>query len=56
LLKVSPDKVATTNYVNPVVALWMGWMFNDEVLSKQSLLAAGILLIGVFLIITKLKK
>lgn len=56
LLKVSPDKVATTNYVNPVVALWMGWMFNNEVLSKQSLLAAGILLIGVFLIITKLKK
>lgn len=56
LLKVSPDKVATTNYVNPVVALWMGWMFNNEILSNQSLLAAGILLIGVFLIITKLKK
>ncbi|NRB51073.1 MAG: EamA family transporter [Saprospiraceae bacterium] len=50
LTKVSPAKVATSTYVNPVVALWMGWAFNAELISTQSLLAAGILLSGVIFI------
>jgi drug/metabolite transporter (DMT)-like permease len=48
LLKVSPDKVATTNYVNPVVALFFGWAFNHEKITEQSLWAALLLLLGVF--------
>lgn len=50
LTKVSPAKVATSTYVNPVVALWLGWAFNAENLSSQSMLAAGILLSGVVFI------
>lgn len=50
LTKVSPAKVATSTYVNPVVALWLGWAFNAELISTQSLLAAGILLSGVIFI------
>lgn len=50
LVKVSPEKVATANYVNPVVALGLGWAFNNEQLSAQSLLAAALLLGGVFFI------
>lgn len=50
LTKVSPAKVATSTYVNPVVALWLGSAFNAEVISTQSLWAAGILLSGVIFI------
>ena len=53
LTKVSPDKVATSNYVNPIVALLLGWGLNNEEVSTQSLMAAGILIFGVFLINTK---
>ena len=50
LTKVSPAKVATSTFVNPVVALLLGWAFNAELLSTQSILAAGILLSGVVFI------
>lgn len=50
LTKVSPEKVATANYVNPVVALLLGWGLNNEFISGRSLLAAAILIFSVFLI------
>jgi drug/metabolite transporter (DMT)-like permease len=50
LANVSPEKVATSTYVNPVVALGLGWGFNAEIISEQSLLAAAIMLTGVFFI------
>ncbi|MEO1259765.1 MAG: EamA family transporter [Bacteroidota bacterium] len=53
LLKVSPDKVATATYVNPVVALLLGWGINNEVITMQSLLAGMLLLSGVVFINTK---
>ncbi len=52
LLHTSPDKVATTTYVNPVIAMILGWSLNNEELSSQSLIAALILLTGVFFINT----
>jgi len=56
LLKfVSPEKVATSTYVNPIVALLLGWYFLDEVITGQSILAAGILLTGVYFINSKKK-
>lgn len=55
LTKVSPEKVATNTYVNPVVAMLLGWAFNDEVITGQSMLAASILILGVFFINTKEK-
>jgi drug/metabolite transporter (DMT)-like permease len=50
LTKVSPEQVSTSNYVNPVVALALGWAVKGEKLSMQSLLAAALLLSGVFFI------
>ncbi len=50
LLKVSPDKVASSTYVNPVIALILGWSLNGEVLTAQSVIAAIILLSGVVFI------
>lgn len=56
LLKtVSPDKVATSTYVNPIIALALGWYFLDEQITTQSIFAATILLIGVYFINTKKK-
>ncbi len=53
LLKtVSPDKVATSTYVNPIIALFLGWYFLDEQITAQSLIAAAILLTGVYFINT----
>ena len=50
LIRSTPDKVATTTYVHPVVALLLGWAFNHEHISSQSLVAAATLLLGVFFI------
>ena len=53
LANVSPDKVATSTYVNPIVAMFLGWYFRDELITNQSILAASIMLMGVFFINTK---
>ena len=55
LQHVSPDKVATSNYVNPVVALFLGWAFNDELITQQSVLSALLMLAGVFFINSRLQ-
>ncbi|MBP1840932.1 EamA family transporter [Formosa algae] len=55
LKEVSTEKVATSAYVNPVIALLLGWYVLDENISTQSLIAAGVLLTGVYFINSKKK-
>jgi drug/metabolite transporter (DMT)-like permease len=50
---VSPAKATTYAYVNPVVAMFLGWAFADEPLNFRSLLAAAIILGAVVLITTE---
>ena len=50
LTKVSPEKVATSTYVNPIVAMFLGWWLRDELITGQSIFAACIMLLGVFFI------
>jgi drug/metabolite transporter (DMT)-like permease len=50
LLKVEPTKVSTATFVNPVVAMFLGWGLNSEELSLQSGIAAMIVLSGVVFI------
>ncbi|PHR11934.1 MAG: EamA family transporter [Aequorivita sp.] len=53
LLKtVSPDKVATSTYVNPIIALILGWYILNEQITSQSIIAAAVLLTGVYFINT----
>lgn len=52
---VSPEKVATSTYVNPIIALLLGWYFLDEQITLQSIIAAIVLLTGVYFINTKKK-
>ena len=56
LLKtVSPEKVATSTYVNPIIALILGWYFLNEQITTQSIISAVILLTGVYFINTRKK-
>ncbi len=45
-----PTLTATYAYVNPVVAMILGWIFVNEKLSNRSLLASAVVLAGVVLI------
>jgi drug/metabolite transporter (DMT)-like permease len=48
MLKAStPARIATYAYVNPVIAVLLGWLVLGESLSHQSLWAAAIILAGV---------
>ena len=44
-----PQLTATYAYVNPVVAIFLGWLFLDERLTYRSFLASAIILSGVIL-------
>lgn len=50
LLKVNPSKVATTAYVNPIIAVFLGWWFRDELITGQTIIAACIMILAVFFI------
>jgi len=50
LQNVSPTKVVTNTYVNPVIAMFLGWWLNNEAISFQSVVAGGLLLAGVVFI------
>ncbi|MCM2301588.1 MAG: EamA family transporter [Flavobacteriaceae bacterium] len=53
LRTTSPEKVATSTYVNPIIALLLGWYYLNEQITLQSIFAAVILLTGVYFINTK---
>jgi drug/metabolite transporter (DMT)-like permease len=51
LLRVStPTRVSTYAYVNPVVAVFLGWALADEALTVRMLVAAAVIVSGVALI------
>jgi drug/metabolite transporter (DMT)-like permease len=56
LKNVSPEKVSTSAYVNPVIALFMGWYFLEETLTTQSIIASCVLLTGVYFITSRKRK
>ena len=57
LLKhVSPEKVATTNYVNPIVAMILGYWLLQEELTAQSGVAALLLIVGVYFVNSSKKR
>jgi drug/metabolite transporter (DMT)-like permease len=52
LLKVAPaSTVSTYAYVNPVIAVLLGWAFNDEVVTGRTLLAGAAIVVGVALMV-----
>jgi drug/metabolite transporter (DMT)-like permease len=54
LLKVAPaSTVSTYAYVNPVIAVLLGWAFNDEVISLRTLVAGAAIVVGVALMVSR---
>ena len=52
LSQATPARVSTYAYVNPVVAVFLGWAIADEVVSARTLTAAALVVGAVALIIT----
>lgn len=51
ILRVStPARVSTYAYVNPVVAVFLGWAFAGEAVTLRTLAAAGVIIAGVAII------
>jgi drug/metabolite transporter (DMT)-like permease len=50
LQQSTPAKVSTYAYVNPVVAVFLGWAFAGEEVSARTLIAAAVILAGVAII------
>jgi drug/metabolite transporter (DMT)-like permease len=48
--KVSPAKLGTYAYVNPIVAVLLGWAIAGEALSIRTVIAAAIVICAVALI------
>jgi drug/metabolite transporter (DMT)-like permease len=54
LLKfVSPARVITHAYVNPVVAVFLGWALADEPLNWRTLAATAVIVLGVLVIVSR---
>jgi len=47
---VSPTLVATYAFVNPVVAVFLGWALGGEVVTSRTVLGAAVIVLGVVLI------
>lgn len=50
LAKLPLSLVATYAYINPVIALFLGWLILDETLTFQTAVAAAVILAGVFIV------
>ena len=48
LTKLPLSLISTYAYINPVIALFLGWIVLDEKLNFQIAIAAGVILAGVF--------
>ncbi|WP_329805327.1 DMT family transporter [Flavobacterium facile] len=56
LQKVTPIQVSILTYVNTVIAVFLGWYLNNEVVTKDFIIAVILIIIGVFVINYKGKK
>jgi drug/metabolite transporter (DMT)-like permease len=52
LKKSTAARVGTYAFVNPIVALMIGWLLGGEALTPRTLLAAAVILTAVVLVIT----
>jgi drug/metabolite transporter (DMT)-like permease len=52
LHKSTAARVATYAFVNPVVALFLGWLIAGETITLRTVIAAAVILTAVILVIT----
>ena len=52
----SPTRVSTYAYVNPVVAILVGWFFGGESITARTIVGALLVLLSLLLIMTRPSK
>lgn len=55
LKKVSAVQVSILNYVNTIIAIFLGWLLLDEVITFDFIIATALIILGVFIINYKKK-
>ena len=55
LQRVSAVRVSVLNYVNTIIAIFLGWLLLDEVITLDFIIAAVLIMSGVFIINYKRK-
>ncbi|SKC07994.1 Threonine/homoserine efflux transporter RhtA [Soonwooa buanensis] len=50
LTKISPIQVSILSYINTIIAIFLGWLLLDEKITIQFILAAILIICGVFII------
>lgn len=48
---VHPTKVSTYAVVNPLVAVWIGWLFANEPLTSNTLISSVLIICGIYFVI-----
>ena len=48
----SVTRISTHTYVNPVIAVFLGWLFANEQITTALLVATGIIIISVYLVLS----
>lgn len=56
LKRVTAVQVSILNYVNTIIAVFLGWLFLDEVITSDFIIAAILIILGVFIINYKKKE
>jgi drug/metabolite transporter (DMT)-like permease len=55
LTVTTATKVATHTYVNPVIAVLLGWLFAGEVFSARALIASAVIVASIYLMLQSKK-
>ena len=50
ITQMSSTKVSVLSYVNVVVALFLGWLILDEIITSRIIIAASLIIGGVFIV------
>jgi drug/metabolite transporter (DMT)-like permease len=48
---VDPTKVSTYAVVNPLIAVWLGWLFADERVGIETIAFSGLILLGIAFVV-----
>ena len=49
LKKISATRVSILNYINTIIAIFLGWLFLDEVITSDFIIATILIITGVFI-------
>ncbi len=56
LKRVTAIQVSILNYINTIIAIFLGWLFLDEVITTDFIIATALIILGVFIINYKRKE